>query len=412
MTPTLVSALLIAGQDQFLLKPQAGIDPLRLAISPIRDGVVTDQEWDQFAETPGGPTFFQWEPGKLHFGAKPKPGQEVVVSLDANGDGWLVGDDNLEIRIRLQGEELATEVRQLDASDRSGPAWVVPRLMPNSIQVVGKNSTAYWNMEATFLAAGFSKEVKEDSRVGIRVDIVPEGTETGPAYLPRNLSFLRMRFDKSRNLFSGVVWRPGIRNRAVARLDPLKFDFDFELDPDAPAIQSVDVVGEGYARDAINQVTVPFPALDRRGRAKVSYSSEIKNTAVGGYRVLRATMLAADGRIAQIRTSFRIADLVDFDFGLPTTVRFSENPQVVKGVVTIVSRGEGKINGKFKMRLPDSWSGRRGQQEDFLIYYPRGAAKVTIEYSIPGGASGTFPVELTATVGEHEIQKVVYITVR
>ncbi|MBL8069126.1 MAG: hypothetical protein JNM28_11800 [Armatimonadetes bacterium] len=412
MTPTLVSAFLIAGQDQFLLKPQPGVDPLRLAISPIRDGVVTDQEWDQFADTPNGPTFFQWEPGKLHLGAKPKPGQEVVVSLDANGDGWLVGDDNLEIRITMVGDSPRVEVRQLDATDRSGPVWVVPRLLPNSVQVAAKNSTAYWNMEASFLAAGLSKEVKEDSRVGLRIDIVPEGTDTGPAYLPRNLAFLRMRFDKSRNLFSGVVWHPGIRNRAVARLDPLKFNFDFELDPDAPAIQSVDVVGEGYARDAINQVTVPFPALDRKNRATVAYSSQIKESAVGGYRVLRATVLAADGRIAQIRSSFRIADLVDFDFGLPTTVRFSENPQVVKGVVTIKSQGEGKINGRFTMKLPDSWSGRRGQQEDFLIYYPRGTAKVSVEYSIPGGATGTFPVELTAKVGDLEIQKVVYVMIK
>lgn len=412
MIPTLLSAALMQGQESFLLKPMAGVEPIRLAITPIRDGVVTDQEWDLLTDTPNGPTFFQWEPGKLYFGAKPKPGQEVVVSVDCNGDGWLVGDDNLEIRIRMDGEQPKAEVRQLDATDRSGPVWVVPRLLPNAVMVAAKNSTAYWNLEAVVNVEGFSREIKEDSRVGVRVDLIADGTDVGPSYIPRNMSFMRLRFDQSRNLFSGLVWRPGIRNRNVARLDPFKFGFNFEVEPGAPGLQSVDVVGEGYARDAINQVTVPFPATDGRGRATVNYSSEIKNDAVGGYRVLRATLLATDGRIAQIRTSFRIAELIDFDFGMPTTVKYSDDAQVIKGSVTLKSQGEGRISGRFNMKLPDTWTGRRGQQEDFLIYFSRENAKVVVEYSIPGGSTGVFPVVLTAKVGDHEISKIVYVTIR
>ena len=412
MISTILSSALLGPQESFLLKPQLGVDPLRLAISPIRDGVVMDQEWDLFSESENGSSFFQWEPGKVHVGAKPKPGHEVVISLDLNGDGWLVGSDNLEIRIRMVGEQSKTEVRQLDASDRSGPIWVVPRLLPNSVQVAAKNSQSYWNLESTIISERLGQEIKEDSRVGLRVDFVPEGADVGPSYIPRSLNFMRLRFDKSRNLFSGLVWRPGIKNRNVARLDPLKFKFDFLVEADCPPLQSLDIVGEGYARDAINQVTVPFPTADRRGKAAVDYLSEIKNEAVGGYRVLRATLLAADGRIAQIRTSFKIADLLDFDFGLPTTIRYSDSPQVLKGEVTLRSHGEGRINGRFSMKLPEDWSGRRGQEEDFLIYFSRGNAKVVVEYSIPGGATGVQPILLTAKVGEHEIQKVVYVTIK
>jgi hypothetical protein len=399
------------GQDSFLLKPQIGVDPLRLAISPIPDGVVSDQEWDQFVDGDSGPSFVQWEPGKVHFGAKPKPGMEVVVSFDANGDGWLVGDDNLELRYSMVGETPKVEVRQLDATDRSGPIWVVPRIFPNSVMVAGKASSNYWNLESTFLAEGFSKEIKEDSRIGVRIDVVAAGADVGPAYLPRHLSFLRLRFDKSRGLFSGVVWRPGVKNRNIARLDPMKFKLNFELESDAPAIQSVDVVGEGYARDAINQVTLPFPAVNR-GRAGVEYTSDIKNDAVGGYRVLRATLLATDGRIAQIRTSFRIADLIDFEVGLPKAVRYSEEAQIVKGSVTLRSQGEGRINGRFDFRLPETWSPRKGQGKDFLIYFSRGSEKVDVEYSIPGGTTGSFPIEVSAKVGELEIRRVFFVTVR
>lgn len=411
MIPTLLGGILL-GQENPLLRPQQGIDPLRLAITPIADGVVSDQEWDQFTETEGGPTFFQWEPGKLYWGAKPRPGFDVVLSLDTNGDGWLVGDDNLEIRVTMNGDSTKTTVRQLDATDRNGPIWVVPRVLPDSIKVAGKPSTAYWNLEGSFNAEGFSKEIKEDSRVGVRVDVLPTDADTGPSYLPRNLQFLRLRFDKSRNLFSGLVWKPGISNRNVARLDPLNFKFNFTVEEDCPMIQSVDIVGEGYARDAINQVTLPFPGLDRRGNASLNYSSEIKNEAVGGYRVLRATVLAADGQIAQIRTSFRIADLLDFEFGLPKSVRYSDEAQVIKGTVTLRSQGTGRMDGTFDYVLPETWSSRRGKAEKFLIYFSRGNAKINVEYSIPGGTVGTFPITLTANVGEQNLSKTFYVQVK
>lgn len=262
------------------------------------------------------------------------------------------------------------------------------------------------------MAEGFSKEIKEDSRVGVRMDLVPTDTDTGPSYIPRNLQFMRMRFDKSRNLFSGLVWKPGIANRNVARFDPLNFKFNFTVEEGCPAIQSIDVVGEGYARDVINQVTLPFPTPDRRGSASVSYSSEIKNEAVGGYRILRATVLAADGQIAQIRTSFRISDLLDFEFGAPRTVRYSEEAQVIKGVVTLRSQGTGRIDGTFDYVLPETWSARRGKNENFLIYFARGNAKINVEYSIPGGTSGTFPVTLNAKVGDQMLTKTIYVQVK
>lgn len=410
MAPSLLAGILLA-QTNPLLVPQSVPDPLRLALTPVMDGVVSDQEWDHFSDTEHGPIFLQWEPGKIYWAAKPQPGHDVILSIDLNGDGWLVGNDNYEVRTSISGDLASTAIRQLDATDRNGPVWIAPRLSAEAIKTAVKPSTNYWNLEGAFHADGLA-EIKEDSRVGVRVDIVPAGTDAGPAYLPRNLAFARFRFDKSSNLFGGLVWRPSIKNRNVARFDPLKFRFNFTVEPDCPPLQQIDVVGEGYARDAINQMTKPFPEPDRRGNASVDYQSDIQADATGGYRVLRATLLAADGRMAVIRTSFRIADLLDFEWDLPRQIRYSDQSQVIKTVVNLRSQGTGRIDGQFDYVLPEQWSARRGQSEGFLIYYPRGTAKITVEFMIPGGTSGTFPVTLKAKIGETELSRTMMLTVK
>ncbi len=410
MAAILLAGILLAQTHPFLAQPQVP-DPLRLAITPAIDGVLADQEWDHLMDTEAGPVYFQWEPGKLYWAAKPAAGNDVIVSLDLNGDGWLVGNDNYEIRISTHGDLSTTGIRQLDATDRNGPVWITPRLGSHAITTIAKPGTENWAVEGSFNTEGLL-EIKEDSRVGVRVDIMPSSFDSGPSYLPRNMAFLRLRFDKSVNLFSGLVWRPSISNRNVARFDPLKFKFNFTLEQDCPTLQQIDVIGEGYARDAISQMTKPFPEPDRRSNASVDYQSGIQPDSPSGYRVLRATLLAADGRMAVIRTSFRIADLIDFEWDLPRQIRYSQESQVVRTTVTLRSQATGRIDGNFDYVLPDEWSARRGQSQGFLIYYPRGNAKITVEFMIPGGASGTFPVTLKARIGETELSRTMTVTVQ
>ncbi|MCB0826748.1 MAG: hypothetical protein KDC26_11210 [Armatimonadetes bacterium] len=409
-----MAASLVLGQGQFndLLRPQLVQEPLRLALTPILDGVVIDQEWDVFTQTSNGPTFFQWEPGKIYWAAKATPGHDVVVSIDTAGDGWLVGTDNLEIRSRLEGEQIVTTVRQLDATDRSGPVWSSPEIIPESFFVAGKPSSQYWNLEGRFDPIQFGFEPKLDSKPGIRIDVVPTGTDLGASYIPRALSFVRLRFDNSRDLFSGLTWRPEVRNRSIARFDTVRFRFNFTRDENGPDIQSIDIAGEGYARQSLGVVSQAFPEWDRKSRALVDFVSDIKDESVGGYRILRATLLRSDGKIATIRTSIRLSELIDFDAKLPRVIRYSEEAQVVKGNINIVSQARGRVDGAFRLKIPNDWSLRKGSDTNFLIYHSRGNFNVPVEFMVPAGAIGVFPIILEADIGTQTIQKVVYLPIR
>src|SRR5208283_2501321 len=76
----------------------------RLALTPKLDGKIDPEEWDPFSSQGGLDTYFQWEPRKLHMAARVPVGQDLIVSLDLKGDGWLVGKDNVEVRVVWDGK--------------------------------------------------------------------------------------------------------------------------------------------------------------------------------------------------------------------------------------------------------------------------------------------------------------------
>lgn len=399
------------GLGQNMMSPQLVDDPIRLALTPKMDGSIQDQEWEPFVDSAESRTFFQWEPGMFYWGAKAPIGKDIVISLDANGDGWLLGTDNVEIRCRLVGTDVQTTIRQLDASDRNGPKWVDPALLPEALRITGSVGSDGWNLEVSLQPIQFTENPEENRRIGLRMDVVDGSFDSGPSYTPRSLNFVTLRFDNSKGLFSGLTWRPQVRTRLVSRYDKLKFRFNFETFEDCPAMQTVDLSGEGLARNAIKTVGVPFPKLDKKGNAFVDYESEIGAESASGYRILRAAIVAADGRIAVVRTSFRISPLVDLDPNFKMKLPYSIEPQRVKGGVTIKSQALGRVEGAVSIRYPAEWTSIGKLDQQFLIYHSKGSWRMPIEFQVPAGASGVFPVVLSAKVGDESVFETVYVMV-
>lgn len=411
MVSTLLSAVLLTqAQNPLQVAPEVR-DPLRLALTPILDGVVSESEWELLTEGAGGRSYFQWEPGKFYWGAKAQNGKDVVLTLDANGDGWLVGKDNLEIRCRFENNEVRTTVRQLDATDRNGPTWIEPEVIPEALTINASPSDTYWNLEVGFEPLISMGSPNENRRVGARIDFFDSGVDTGPGYMPRSLAFLLMRMDTSQGLFSGLEWKPEVKTRNVSVFDQMRFRLNFVVEEDCPPLTSVAFSGEGFGARAVESSVEEFPAPDGRGRAFVDFNSAIDEAAISGYRVLRAEVKAADGRTAVIRTSFQVAPVVNLDPNFKMELGYSDQPQRVKGGVTIESQTTGRVDGKFSIRYPDAWLTVGTLDRDFLIYHSKGRSRIPIEFVVPGGTRGVYPIMLSAKVGERSILKTVYVTV-
>ncbi|MCH7905174.1 MAG: hypothetical protein IH944_11520 [Armatimonadetes bacterium] len=402
--PLFVAFGLVPVADMSTVPTVAVVD--RLAHTPELDGVLSADEWDQFEADSG----MQWEPGKLHWSAVVPSDFDVLLSLDLNADGWLVGDDNIEVRISRTASGTMVSTSRLDATNRDGPVWIPSAIPGHLIERAQSAADYHWTLEAS-MDLDRKRFMRQGDTIGVRIDAVRSGASLGPAYAPRRLAYVNLVLDQGLN-DADISWKVGARFREVAREDGLKMRFDLQRrDGSDVGVESVDIRFEGDRGSDLAAISRPFGRFDSRGKARLEYESAIAGDASTGYRILKAELKRSDGSVTVLRASFRINDLVQFEVSIPRQVTQSQVEQVVKGHVYIRSTGTGRIKGVFSARCVDGWQINRGGNEEFLIFHPRGRQRIPIEITIPAYALGAYPIRLEARIGERVIEQIAYIEV-
>lgn len=412
MLSSFVLASLLAGQTT----SPAGVAPqveglVRLASSPMLDGVMGLEEWDLFSSNGPRTASFQWEPGAYHWAAQVGPGEDLVVSLDQAGNGWLVGSDNIELRISPRMEGPVVRVRQLDASSPGNPQWRDGGVPPDQVKIAvqaAADGTA--TVEATYTPI-VGLEPQEGRRVALRMDAMAAGTEVSEVFFPRALASVYLQMDSSRDIPLGVSWRPAILNRVVSRNDRLKMNFGVTRDEGSWVAQRIEIRAEGTAKDHLRILTEPAPAFDKKNRMDLAYESVISAQAPLGWKVVRATFTDPAGQSFVIRSSVRLANLLDIELGFPKETRASNEAQIIRGSVLLRSQFSGRLDGMVTLIAPPEWSVTKGKESRFLIYHTRGTAKIPVEFVIPRGQAGVFPMTIRATIGEETIEKKIFYSI-
>ncbi len=380
---------------------------VRLAMTPRMDGVIEAEEWDPL--TKSGSSYFQWEPGKLYWAANAPLSHEVILSLDYNADGWLVGDDNIQLRLRLVDGEMRLRVETLDASDPNGPQWKPGGILPETVKYVAAVNGDRWTLEASYTPT-YSQAPAPGKRMGMRVDVVPQGFAVGEAFLPRSLAFLVLQLDSSQGLPRWMSWRPQFRSRSTAREDRFAMSYTFRREDGEEQPVLLNIRGEGPARTILGEKREPFPSI-ASGRVNIDFASTIAPDSEPGWRVLRAEVSLPNGDPVVMRSSFRIAPLLDFSPRLPFAISGSQDAQIIRGSVQLQSQFNGRIEGTLDLLAPEEWTVTRGKAQPFLIYHPRGSTRVPVEFIIPRNTVGLYPLTLKATIGETVLEQTIFVNI-
>ncbi len=408
MTLSLLASALLA-QSVSMSQNQMVDSLVRVALTPVLDGKIEKEEWDNLAESHGGMTYFQWEPEIIYWAAHAKTDQDIVLSLDYNADGWLVGDDNLELRIKFEAGEPRVRVRFLDATDPTGPMWRDGGVPPEAVKVAAAATEGGWILEGSYVPP-YRQGPEAGKRLGVRVDAVPANIDLGEAYLPRGLAFVNLQLDSSRGLLPGMSWRPVVANRSVAREDRLKLKFEVQRDDETVQLNRFEYRGEGLAKDMVASGMQPFPPFNRN-KSALDFDSIIARDAVPGWRVIRAEILGAGEQPILLRTSVRIADVVDFEVAIKENLQGSTDMQIIRTNVILRSQFTGRIEGTFFTEVPQDWSVSKGKEQKFAIYHSRGTARIPVEIIVPRNTVGVFPLTFKAKVGDDEMFKTIYLPI-
>lgn len=387
------------------------MDSVRLALTPKIDGVIEDEEWDPLLKAGDLDSYFQWEPGRLHLAGRVPVGSELVYSLDLKNNGWLVGRDNLEIRLRRSEAGVEIKGRVLDADNKAGPKWIeVPGLVTASnVSSSMSEDGLTWTVEATLNDPGTGYYPERSKTVGLRVDAMKADAPEVAPYIPRMLRQVTLGMRRSTGLPGGVFWEPEGEGRYVVPGRAIKIRYTFKGDNTNP-FQRISMRSEGFSRQETNVMEVPFPRFDKKNRAFVDYDTGVIKEAANGWRLARCVITSKDGGTAMGQASYRIAPILDMELVREDISRMP-TANLRKLTLYVRSNTTSKTEGKLHMGLPEGWSVLTGNDSPFVIY-GMGTARRVMEISIPANAVGTFPVELLAKVGSREVRQMTYVTVQ
>lgn len=391
--------------------PYVVAESQRLMLTPKIDGKIDDEEWDLLTSTPDSKTYFQWEPGKIHVAATGPANKDLVVSLDLKGNGWLIGDDNLEVRVTNKDGRPVLSARQLDATNVAGPAWRELAGFVLASLVLAKVDATGSLYELTIIDPGIGLLPDSPGRkIGVRVDLVNGGEVPGDPFLPRQLAQVNLVETRAAALPTGLKWNVERNDRPVvpgeSALIRVTFNGKDELN-----LKSLELRSEGYAKDVTNKLTVPFPTFDRKGRTFVDYSTGVTPAAEVGYRLLRATLVGADGVPAIMQASYRVAPPLDFDLVHETLVA-SDKDRGVKVAYYLRSNGTRRVDGNVAVQVPPGFRILNGGEvQKFSIADRWGRSRRTLELFIPANTRGTFPIQFSVNANGQKLTHTSFITI-
>lgn len=396
-------------RENLLLGPLSVAETERLAITPRLDGVLSEEEWDLFASDGEVVSYFQWEPRRLHAAARARLGMDVVFSFDLRGNGWLVGQDNIEVRVAMVDGEPVASVRRLDATAVEGPRWVDSPALQQTVRVAASAVDDDWIVEMTLEDPGDNTIPRDPgNHIGVGIGVVEAEAELEP-FLPRQLVRCRLVLDRGSNVPGGMRWNTQVLSRTVMAGRNIRIRLTFNGSNEL-GLRRVEMRTEGpQGSEAVN-VGRPFPAFDRRGRAFVDYDTPISESAADGWRVLRADISDEDGMTAVLRTSYRVAPPVEFDLIQPARVRTQDDEQVARFSVYVRSNSTRRVDGVFRVIPPEGWSVESGQGSEFIIVNSRGSVRRVFDVKIPQGTIGVFPFRLEADLGGRVFTQLVWVT--
>ncbi len=382
----------------------------RIALSPRVDGILDEEEWDPLATGSEMKSFFQWEPGKLHFAGQVPEGHDLVASFDLKANGWLIGKDNLEVRLSSVDGKATMSCRVLDGTGISGPKWVDLPGMVMASSVSSKTDSQITTYEASVADLGLGIIPTEaNTKLMVRMDDPLSSDAASPAYLPRKLSPVTLMFQRSAALSPGLKFNTENTGRSSVSGEGIKLRLTFNGN-NSMKLQKLEMHSEGFAKNDTNQLTVPFPKFDEKGRSYIDYMTSIVEGSPVGYRVLKATLTTSENIPAVMEACYRVGPVIDFDIPrqslavapLDRSVRFSFYAK---------SNSSKAARGEVSLSVPEPLRILNGTNHKINILTNRGSDRQTFEIFFPPNTSGTYPVKFSAVINGKKIEQVSYITI-
>lgn len=340
--------------------------------------------------------YLNWEPGIIYLAATVPAGNDLVVSIDGKNDGFLVGRDNLEIRV--SGGKLVARV--LDATNPAGPIWTPAPGFAESSRVSVTDGSGVSTVQIKLVDPGYGiVPAKLGDKFALRFDAVPSASAPTEPFIPRVTTSVKLVDQWTQELPNSFKVNVPAKGRGAFPGDSTVVHWQLNAVQGA-SLKRLSIEGEGWLNDYVSAVSVPSPDFDSKGNGNVDYETKVVRSAPVGYGVLKGKLVGDSWGPAEAEVSFRVPPPLDLEIPAKLLKR-SDLAQKFKSTVEIRSNSDRKVEGHLQIIPPAGWTVKSGSDKNFYIYNRKGAVWNGFEIEVPPGVTGTFSVTLRiAAIGK------------
>jgi len=358
--------------------------------------------------TTGQPTeplkasYFNWDEHYLYLAVETESPQDIRVELDALGDGWLHGAENLSIRLIPTADASGAKViaqRYDTLQNPEKPVWALSPIPEEKILArMGKSPRGTCATLALPLTELLGLKRKPGSEFGLRVlagEAAQVDTTTELPQLKLILAddiealhqSLRVHLSlRDKEFVPGALVRGAVevQNTGPKPLFLKRYTFPDGStleDPKDPAL--IINPGERFKRE--------WRFLPRAGSEPASLA-------------LKATVERESGEVLTALASVDQLDPYQFSLDLdtrPISFKTPDGPGRQRLVVaTVRSRKDGKIEGKVRLQLPEGWSVDGEPTRSVSLTYGQESKPVTYKVLVPAKTPpGVYSLEAFLELG-------------
>lgn len=397
---------------KFRERPRYVTDPQRLRRTPIIDGSIADGEWDPFYTVDDAPikgtVYCNWDDRFLYLAARTDAASTVLFDVDAGGDGWLRGADNIEIVVgppAAIGGAPTVAVRLLDAANsKDTPAWNETGVDPKLLVVAVKSTPAGQVVELAIPKNAGSLVLRPGATIGLRAEFMPP--TPAAAFIPTQPFEPHLLLDATL-VEARVVAAQGLNPKLTLSdykcIAGQKLFGTLELFNQTDLtvkIKSILWTGQGNSVNAVNtlrEVNIP-PVLGLK-RTKMAYKTVLpENLALGSY-ILTVSVETEDGKRVESAAAFAVVE--------PIQVQMSSDPQPVailgptklEARIDVQSAVPDHFRGDVELvTYPSGWELTNGKKHSILVDREDHHEISRFVLKLPSNtAAGTYPLEATVT---------------
>ncbi len=396
----------------FRERPKYAADSQRLRRVVTLDGVADENEWDAFyAITDGavkGTIYCQWDDNFLYLAAKTNGPASLLFDIDAGGDGWLRGADNLEIVVGGLSESGVPIVatRLLDAANsKDTPAWRENAVDPTTILVASKTVNGAQFTEIAIPKNIASLVLRTGAVIGLRGEFLPPIAPG--SYIPT------MPFEPHLLLDAALVETkavsvPGVNprltisdNKCVAGQNLFATLELLNQTGQTIPVKAIMWTGTGSSYDAVNTFRdLVVPALPAGKTQKYKYKTTLPgDLAIGSYTLLVAAEMGG-GKQAQSSTTFTVVEPLQAQMASrPEPVVVGSLPTKFTVEVDVFCAVPNGLKCDIELtNIPAGWELEGNKKRGLEIDREDARRAAKFNFKLPSiVAAGAYPLDATVT---------------